>query len=314
MTWIVTGGAGYIGAHVVQALSRLGEVVVFDDLSTGRLDRLPPDVPVVKGSVTSPHDLDMLLAGSAATGVVHLAAQKAARPGTRSYWPDNVDGVGHLVEAMNRAGVDRLLFASSAAVYGDTGRHPARERQKLAPVNPYGVSKLEAERIIVARSGLRSLALRQFNVVGAGSHPYAADTCSTSLLSAVFRALTGGPELVVRGDDHPTRDGSAVRDYVHIDDVVQAYLRGVDLLSDPSRPHRVVNVGSGLGTSVLDVVRTAGRVTGAEVPFRVGQRRGDEAAEVVADLGRARRTGLEARRSLDEAVASAWESWRKYVS
>lgn len=184
-------------------------------------------------------------------------------------------------------------------------------------MNPYGVTKVEGERIISAYGGaLRSLALRQFNVVGAGSHPYAADTGPTGLLPAVFRALTDGPELVVRGHDYPTRDGSAVRDYVHVEDVARAYLRGVELLSDPRpwspRRRRAVNVGSGERTSVLDLVRIAGRVAGAEVPFRSGARRAGDAAEVVADLGRARRMSIGPRSSLTEAVASAWESWRRH--
>ncbi|GAA2695130.1 NAD-dependent epimerase/dehydratase family protein [Actinoplanes palleronii] len=314
MTWIVTGGAGFIGGHVVHLLSRRHHVVVFDDLSTGRPDRLPPDVPVVKGSVTDPDELDKLFEQHPAAGVVHLAARKTALEDA-PYRSHNVEGTGNLLTAMARAGVGRLLFASSAAVYGDTGRTPVVEGQPRRPVNPYGVTKDEGERLIAEHGDerLRSLALRQFNVIGAGTHPYAADTGAASLLPAVFRALTDGTELVVRGGDYPTPDGSAVRDYVHVEDVARAYLRGVALLGGRSwQPSRqAVNIGSGRPTSVLDIVRIAGRVAGAELPFRTGERRPGDAAAVIADVGRAERMGFRARRTVEDAVASAWASWRR---
>ncbi|MFF5083326.1 NAD-dependent epimerase/dehydratase family protein [Actinoplanes sp. NPDC000266] len=314
MTWIVTGGAGYIGAHVVHRLSGRCEVVVFDDFSTGRPERLPGDIAVVKGSVTDPDDLARLFDRGPVDGVIHLAASKTAPESMTDgdpFWLSNVGGVRMLVEAMARAGAGRLLFASSAAVYGDTGHRRAHEGRRTEPVNPYGLTKLEGEQIM-GRSRLRTMALRQFNVVGAGTHAYAADTGPASLLPAVFRALTEGSKLVVRGDDYPTRDGSAIRDYVHVEDVARAYVKGVSLLSGrrPMRRHSVVNVGSGQGTSVLELVRLAGKVAGAEVPFRVGERRPGDAAESVADVRRARRRGLGPRRSLEEAVSSAWESWR----
>jgi UDP-glucose 4-epimerase len=310
LTWIVTGGAGFIGAHVVHLLSTTHDVVVFDNLSTGFLERVPAGVPIVKGSVASPEDLADLFARYPATGVVHLAARKFAPDGS-GFRPDNVDGVRNLVEAMTHAGVDRLLFASSAAVYGESGSAPAHEDQPPRPVNPYGATKLEGERII-AGSGLRSLALRQFNVIGAGTHPYAADTGPAALLPAVFRALTDeGPELVVQGHDYPTHDGSAVRDYVHVVDVARAYACGVELLSSPlpAGSHLAVNVASGCGTSVLDLVRLTGEIAGRHVPYALGDRRPGDAAEVVADLSRATTLGLVARHSREDAVRAAWESW-----
>jgi UDP-glucose 4-epimerase len=315
----VTGGAGFIGAHVVHLLSARQQVVVFDDLSTGRLDRLPPVVEVVKGSVTNRNDLDQLFATHPATGVVHLAARKIASESAAEaefYRRDNVEGVKHLVAAMRQARVGRLLFASSAAVYGDTSGEPVHERRAPRPTNRYGLSKLEGERIIAAAPGLRSLVFRKFNVVGAGAHPYAVDTGPTSLLPAVFQALTDGRELVVRGRDYPTYDGSAVRDYVDVTDIARAYVHGVDRLLKRrylGRRHRVVNLGSGVGTSVLDLVMTAGRAAAGEVPFHDGPRRAGDAAAVVADVTRARRAGLGSRHTVAEAVASAWASWQKYV-
>ena len=195
MTWIVTGGAGYIGAHVVHRLHRQHEVVVFDDLSAGRLDRLPPAVPLVKGSVTSRDDLDRLFRRYPADGVIHLAAVKSVDESVRDpqlYQRVNVDGVRELTGAMRRAAVSRLMFASSAAVYGDTGRRPAHEWRRPRPVNPYGSTKRHGERILAAAGGrhLDALVFRMFNVVGAGDHPFALDPSPTGLLPAVFRAAT----------------------------------------------------------------------------------------------------------------------------
>jgi UDP-glucose 4-epimerase len=320
LTWIVTGGAGYIGAHVVHLLRARGhDVVVFDDLSTGRPDRLPAEVQLVKGSVSSPDDLDNLFGKHPADGVVHLAAYKVASESILDpalYWQKNVDGVRYLLAAMRTAGVKRLMFASSAAVYGDTGDRPVPERRSAHPVNPYGITKCEGERIIAEATGpeLRALVFRQFNVVGAGLHPYAVDTAPASLLPAIFQAISGGPDLVVRGRGYPTPDGSAVRDFIDVRDVANAYVRGVEHLYRPRRRHRIVNLGSGEGTSVLDLVRTTGRVAGIKVPCHDGPPRIGDAAAVVAAVGRARRMGLGTRHRLEDAVSSAWESWRTYVA
>lgn len=321
MTWIVTGGAGFIGAHVVHLLRERHDVVVFDDLSTGRVDRLPSDVPVVKGSITNRDDLDRLFALYPAQGVIHLAACKFVDESVRDpvlYRRVNVHGVELVLAAMRRANVDRLLFASSAAVYGDTGDRPVRELTRLRPINPYGRTKRDAERLVAhAGRGLRSLVLRKFNVVGAGRHPQAVDAAPGTLLPAIFQAIAGGPDLVVRGRDYLTPDGSPVRDYIHVADVAEAYARGVDYLSrtwPASRRHRVVNLGSGTGTSVLDLVDIVSRVTGKAVPYGYGPPRAGDPAAVVASVGRARRMRWQSRHSVDQAVEAAWESWQTYVA
>jgi UDP-glucose 4-epimerase len=316
LTWIVTGGAGYIGAHVVrQLLDHRHEVVVFDDLSSGRPERLPSGVPLVKGSVTSEDDLAQLFRDHPAAGVVHLAACKFVDESIRDprrYHRVNVDGVRLLLAAMRRAQVSRLLFASSAAVYGDTGARRAGERRRLRPINPYGETKRDGERLIQRASGrhLKSLVLRQFNVVGAGDHPYALDARSTSLLPAALHAAAGDAKLVIHGQRYPTPDGSAVRDYIHVADVADAYVRGVDYLSrrrPRARRHHVVNIGSGKGTSVLDLVEMVRRVTAEDLEVTIGEPRPGDVASVVAATGRARK----AQRSLEDAVRSAWESWQR---
>jgi UDP-glucose 4-epimerase len=319
LTWIVTGGAGYIGAHVVHLLRERHEVVVFDDLSAGRRERLPEDVPFVRGSVTDRDALDRLFERYPPSGVIHLAARKVTSDSVHQpelYAVVNVTGLENVVAAMRQAGVQRLLFASSAAVYGDSGSAPVHEDHPLLPVNPYGDTKRRAEEVIDgAGAGLRALTFRQFNVVGAGTHPWAVDLTSTCLLPAAFQALTGGPELVVRGRYFGTPDGTAVRDYVHLTDVAEAYVRGVDQLSRPSADrHRVVNLGSGTGTSVTQLVEIVGAVTGRRVPHHDGQERKGDAAEVIAAVDRARAMGFGCARSLHDAVASAWASWQRYVS
>jgi UDP-glucose 4-epimerase len=322
LTWIVTGGAGYIGAHVVHRLRPERDLVVFDDLSTGRADRVPGDVPVVQGSVTDPEQLRRLFAAHPAEGVIHLAARKAVGQSVHdpdSYERHNVTGVRNLLAAMRNAGIPRLLFASSAAVYGDMPGRPAHEDDRLRPASPYGVTKATGENLVDAERdrGLSAMVFRQFNVVGAGEHPYAADAGRGSLLPAVFRSLTEEDEpLSVLGKSYPTRDGSAVRDYVHADDVARAYVHGVRVLmraEEVPKEFRTVNVGSGVGHSVFEMLQIVGDVLDRPIPHEVGPRRPGDASEVVADVHRAEDLGLAARRSLTDAVASAWASWRRFV-
>jgi UDP-glucose 4-epimerase len=313
VAWVVTGGAGYIGAHVVRALRPRHDVIVLDDLSTGRLDRLPGDVPLVKGSIGDPDHVGRLLHDHRVDGVVHLAARKAASESVAdpAGYGRDADGVRTLLCAMTAAGVDRLVFASSAAVYGDVPGEPAGEQRPVRPLNPYGVAKASGERLIRAsrRPGFRSLILRAFNVIGAGPHPYAMDTGPGGLLPAVFGAAAGGPAFAVTGTGLNTVDGTAVRDYVDVTDVARAYARAVDALRGDGPPNRSLNLGSGVGSSVLDVVRAVEAVTGERLSPAAAPPRPGDAVEVVADVRRAREWGWAATVPLTEAVRSAWTSY-----
>ncbi|WP_433296451.1 UDP-glucose 4-epimerase GalE [Actinoplanes sp. CA-030573] len=318
MTWIVTGGAGYIGGHVVHRLHAAGHhVVVFDDLSTGRPERLPAGVELVRGSVTDPASLTRLFAGREATGVVHLAALKSVAESVavpERYLTCNVGGVRNLLRAMGDAGVRRVLFSSSASVYGEPAGETVAEDFPTEPANPYGETKLLGEQAIreaAVDHGVRSVVLRQFNVIGAGRHPYAADTGATNLLPAAFRALTGGPPVAVLGVDYPTPDGTAVRDYLHVEDAAEAYLRGVEhLLSAAAEPQLVVNIGAGAGRSVARMLRDVAAAAGRPVPHVAAARRPGDPPSVIADATRAMsRLNWKAGRDVADAVGSAWRAW-----
>ena len=312
MTWLVTGGAGYIGAHTVRRLRAAGHrVVVFDDLSTGLADRLPADVPLVVAQVTDRAALAGALRRYRVTGALHLAARKSvpeslARPGY--YHRENVGGLATLLAAMADTGVRRLVFSSSAAVYGTPPTPLVTEATPAAPINPYGHTKLLGERLVEAagrRHGISWLALRYFNAVGADAPPLA-DRGTTNLFPLVFRAVTAGEPVTVAGTDYPTPDGTPVRDYVHVADVAGAHLAAVaGLAAGPMAG--VFNVGTGRGHSVLDVVAGVEAVTGRPVPYQRGPRRPGDPAEVVGDASAITKAlGWTARHTLLDMISSAW--------
>lgn len=316
MTWLVTGGAGYIGGHVVRGLRAAGHaVVVLDDLSAGSAARVPDDVPLVCATVTDHGAVTRALRRYGVTGVVHLAARKSpvesiARPVW--YHQENVGGVATLLDAMGAAGVHRLLFSSSAAVYGLPCRPVVDEQTAALPINPYGRTKLLGERLIRAagaRGRLSWLALRYFNVVGA-LDPVLADRAPTNLVPIALHALTETEPITVAGADYPTPDGTGVRDYVHVADLAGAHLAGVERLCGVAPAADVLNVGTGRGHSVLEVLDRIEVVTGRPVPYRIGPRRAGDPAAVVADPGRiARQLGWQARHDLTDMVASTWAAW-----
>jgi UDP-glucose 4-epimerase len=315
--WVVTGGAGYVGGHVVAALVEAGvDVVVLDDLSTGRAERLPRAVRLFRGRVGSRGALDAVLRRAA--GVVHLAALTSAPESVAaplSYYRANVTDVTELLAAMADHGVPRLVASSSAAVYGGRSGEPAPpafpEQYPTAPQNPYGATKLIGERLIAdvgAATGLASVALRYFNVVGAGSRCLA-DVRTGALLPRVLLARREGLPVTVHGRTHPTADGSAVRDFVHVLDVADAHVAAVAGVSSGRRGAAVYNVGTGTGSSVLELLARSAAVTGGPVPWVDGPARPGDPATAVADASLiARELGWYPRRGLDEAIASAWDA------
>ena len=314
MTWLVTGGAGYIGAHTVRRLRAAGHrVVVLDDLSTGLARRLPAGVPLVVGSVSDRALVAATLTQYQVDGVVHLAARKSAaesvlRP--RRYYEENVGGLASLLDAMSTADVSRIVLASSAAVYGNPSVRLVSEAAPTVTVNPYGETKLLGEQMLAAAGrerGLRWIALRYFNAAGADDVALV-DRGLTNLLPHVFRAITEGTPMTVNGDDYLTRDGTGVRDYVHPADLAAANLAAVTrLMAGPARG--VYNVGGGRGYSVLEVLDTVEAVTGQRVPRVIGPRRAGDPAEVVASVSKIERElGWRAQHGLESILSSEWEA------
>ncbi|MFC7987813.1 UDP-glucose 4-epimerase GalE [Streptomyces pilosus] len=318
MTWLITGGAGYIGAHVVRAMTGAGEqVVALDDLSAGVPGRLPAGVPLVRGSSLDGDLLKRVLAEHRVTGVLHLAARKqvgesVAQP-TR-YYRENVGGLVTLLDAVAEAGVRRLVFSSSAAVYGDPRVDLITEDTPCAPVNPYGETKLAGEWLVRAAGqahGISTVCLRYFNVAGAAA-PELADTGVFNIVPMVFDRLTRDEAPRIFGDDYPTPDGTCVRDYIHVADLAEAHLAAARLLSEGGvNGDLTLNIGRGEGVSVRELVTAIGKVTGDTRPPVVEPRRPGDAPRAVASAARARELlGWSAGRSVHEMVESAWRGWQ----
>jgi UDP-glucose 4-epimerase len=318
MTWLITGGAGYIGAHVVRAMAEAGEdVVVLDDLTTGVTGRVPDSVPLVRGSVMDRGLLDRTFAGHRVTGVVHLAAKKQVGESVEQpllYYRENVHGLTVLLEAAVAAGVKRFVFSSSAAVYGMPDVDLVTEDTPCRPMSPYGETKLAGEWLVraVGRAhGLATACLRYFNVAGA-ARPELADTGVFNVIPMFFEALTRGEAPLIFGDDYPTPDGTCIRDYIHVADLADAHLAAARRLAAQDRPGDLtVNIGTGRGVSVRELADLVAEVTGRGEPAAkvVGRRPGDPARVVAAAGPIAEELDWKARHGVREMVESAWEGW-----
>jgi UDP-glucose 4-epimerase len=316
MTWLLTGGAGYIGAHIVRAFQRAEvPVVVLDDLSTGIRSNVPADVPLVVASVSDYAAVSAALREHNVTGVLHLAAKKSVGESVAKpllYWDQNVGGMRSLLQACVDAGVDRALFSSSAAVYGTPPTNFVTEETPTAPMSPYGESKLAGEwmlKDLAAANGLRWAALRYFNVAGAGA-PELRDRSVSNLIPMTFEALSAGRNPQLFGDDYDTRDGSCIRDYIHVVDLAEAHVAAASRL-DEQDTGDLYNVGRGEGVTVKEVYETVRAVTGIDFVYDVAPRRPGDPAAYFADPAKIEKDlGWKAQLDLEGMVRSAWEGWQ----
>lgn len=315
MSWLVTGGAGYIGAHVVRAFEDAGlAAVVIDDLSSGHRGFVRPETPLVEGSVL---DTDLVVRACkehAVEGVVHLAGFKYAGVSVQRplhTYSQNVTGTISLLDAMAQAGVENLVFSSSAATFGTPDTDLVTEDTATAPESPYGESKLIGEWLIrdqAVATGLRHTSLRYFNVVGSGSEDIY-DTSPHNLFPLIFEALLAGRTPRINGTDYDTPDGTCVRDYVHVADTAAAHVVAARRLAAGEVLEPVYNLGSGEGSSVRQIMDTVRDVTGIDFTPELAPRRPGDPARIVASGERAARDlDWAMRHDLRDMVASAWHA------
>jgi UDP-glucose-4-epimerase GalE len=310
---LATGGAGYVGSHAVRALTRAGhDVTILDDLSRGHrsfVERLR--VPCVVTDLRDPGAVAKALSGGF-DAVLHFAALALVAESVETpkpYWDVNLRGGLNLLAAMRKAQVKRLIVSSTAAVYGEPAAIPIHEDAPHAPVNPYGATKLAFEMALAREAqvtGLRSFALRYFNAVGASDEGDLGERHDpeTHLVPRLLLAARKGEPFSLQGRDHKTRDGTCVRDFIHVEDLARAHVLALEKLD--ATHERALNLGSGHDTTVLEVIATAERVLGKKIPVRDCPRRPGDPASLVADATRAERVlGWKAERSLEDSIRSA---------
>ena len=315
-TWLVTGGAGYIGAHVVKSLLENDfKVVIVDDLSTGLERKVPPNVVFEKIDIAETNKLAQIMKSNKVEGIIHLAAKKAVGESMINpslYFKENIGGFISLLEAMSQADVKRIVYSSSAAVYGTPTENKVTEKSATNPESPYGETKLVGEWLLKADEKARQIqwiALRYFNVVGA-ANPELGDTGVNNLVPMAFRALSNNQRPQVFGGDYATQDGSCIRDYIHVSDLADSHLIAAQKLLNENYCG-IINIGRGQGFSVKQVMDTISEVLGKNINYEVVDRRPGDPAQTIADVSKAKSDlNWEAKNDLKSMISSAWQAWQ----
>ncbi|MDR2620855.1 MAG: UDP-glucose 4-epimerase GalE [Propionibacteriaceae bacterium] len=314
--WLVAGGAGYIGAHIVRAFLAAGiRPVVLDDLSSGHREFVPAGVPLVVCSVVNQELVEQVLLDHQVSGIVHLAGFKYAGVSMQRplhTYTQNVTGMVSVLTAAQNVGVNKFVFSSSAGVYGTPSVELVTETTPTTPESPYGESKLVGEWILRdltrADPSFKAVSLRYFNVVGSGA-PGVYDTSPHNVFPLVIAAIRAGETPRINGDDYPTPDGTCVRDYVHVADLARSHVAAAKALMDGRELAPIYNLGSGLGASVKQIMDAFRRVTGIDFTPAIAPRRAGDPARIVASAELAARDiDWANRHTIDEMVRTAWEA------
>ena len=312
---MVTGGAGYIGSHVVRELQQSGfPVVVFDNLSTGVRRFVPADVPFVEVDLLDTSLVRQALSAHSVTGVIHIAGFKFAGISVEKplhAYEQNVTAMMSLLRAMEAENVDKIVFSSSSSVYGNAASGLVTEDDPFNPTSPYGESKVVGEWLLCNQgvaTGLRHTSLRYFNVVGSG-HPSLPDVSPYNLFSMVFACLENSRVPVIFGNDYDTADGTCIRDYIHVADLAKAHVGAAARMDEGEDIEPAYNLGSGTGTSVAEMMAAISRVTGIDFVPEIGPRRAGDPARVVASGEKATLDiGWSMTHSLEEMIQSAFDA------
>ena len=317
MRVLVTGGAGYIGSTAAAILIENGfEVTVLDDCSTGHAELVAPGAKFVKGSILEKSDVVTALEGCEAVmhfGAKSLVGESVLKP--EIYWNTNVNGTRILLEAMREKSIKKIVFSSTAATYGEPKRTPITEEDETKPTNPYGSSKLAVDYMLTSEAiayGLAAISLRYFNVAGAykSKNGWLTENHNpeTHLIPNTLRSTDTNP-LKIFGNDWPTADGTCIRDYVHVTDLIEAHISALENVE--AGKHSIINLGSGGGYSVNEVVAAAAKAVGRAIPAKVTDRRPGDPAVLIADISKAEKVlGWKPTRNLEVMVKDAWESFQ----
>ena len=318
MTVLVLGGAGYIGSHTVYALIEKGEdVVIIDNLETGHMEAVHPSARFYKGDIRDRAFVDSVLDKEKIDAVIHFAANSLVGESMTDplkYYDTNVNGTKVLLQSMVAHGVDKIVFSSTAATYGEPERVPIMETDRTEPTNPYGETKLSMEKMFKwtdRAHGVKYVSLRYFNACGAhiSGEIGEAHSPETHLIPLILQVPLGQREKIsVFGDDYPTKDGTCIRDYIHVTDLAQAHILAVDYLMKGNESN-IFNLGNGVGFTVNEVIETARKVTGHPIPAAVAPRRAGDPAQLIASSDKAKTVlGWKPEHAdLEEIIATAWK-------